>query len=73
MSALLAGMALMLCAVGVWTWRSLEDLVPDSLPDHQYYRRRRVYRRGAVACVAVACVAVALLFLTFALRQLLGA
>jgi hypothetical protein len=68
MSALLAGMALMLCAVGVWTWRSLEDLVPDSLPDHQYYRRRRVYRRGAVACVAVA-----LLFLTFALRQLLGA
>lgn len=63
----LAGLALTLCVVGVWTWRNVEDLVPDSLPDHQFYRRRRVYRRGAVACVVVA-----LLFLIFAVWQLAG-
>ena len=49
LTLLLVGAAFL--GVGLWGWRSLDDLVPASLPAYKQARKRRSLRRGAVMSI----------------------
>jgi peptidyl-prolyl cis-trans isomerase C len=49
-----------LVAIGVWGWRTVDDLVPTAFTPARQARKRRSLRRGAATCLVVGALMVVL-------------
>ena len=55
--------AAILCPLGLWGWRSAEELVAEALPSEERLHRIAVLKRGAIACEVVAVLLLLAIFL----------